>query len=94
MVVWTSFVTNMQVSKSTLPLRNVSVKTYKYERVGMGKLVLDDLDNSHDASTDLFWSVAMIVGAYPQDYNLQQQKKKVYITKKMSLVVCGQCALK
>lgn len=71
----------MKVSKLTLLLRNVLVKTYKYKRVGMGKLVLDDLDNSHDASTDLFRSVSMIVGAYPQDYNLQQQKKKVYMTR-------------
>lgn len=60
----------MQVSKLTLVLGNVLVKTYKYKRVGMGKLVLDDLDNSHDASTDLFRSVSMIVGTYPQDYNL------------------------
>lgn len=60
----------MQVSKLTLVLGNVLVKTYKYKRVSMGKLVLDDLDNSHDASTDLFRSVSMIVGTYPQDYNL------------------------
>lgn len=42
----------------------------KYKRPGMGELVLDDLDNSHDASTDLFSSLTMIVSAYPQHYNL------------------------
>lgn len=66
----------MQVSRLTLPLRNASEKTYKYKRPGMGELVLDDLDNSHDTSTDLFSSLTMIVSAYPQHYNLQQQKKR------------------
>lgn len=82
----------MQVSKSTIPLKNASVKTYKYESVGMRKLVLDDLDNSHDASTDLFRSVSMIVGAYPQNDNLQQQKENVYLSKQMFVCVraCAQ----
>ena len=51
-------------------------KTYKYKRRGMGELVLDDLDNSHDASTDLFSSLTVIVSANPQHHNLQQRKKK------------------
>ncbi len=53
-------------------------KTYKYKRPGIRKLVFDDLDNSHYASTDLFSSVTMIVSAHPQHYNLQEQKKKIH----------------
>lgn len=47
-------------------------KTYQYDGVGMGQLVLDDLDDGHDASTDLFCSVAVIIGAYPQYNNLDK----------------------
>lgn len=44
----------------------------------MRELVLDDLDNSHDAFADLFGSVTMIVSAYPQHYNLQQKKNGIH----------------
>lgn len=65
-------------------------KTYKYKRVSLGELVLDDLDNSHDASTDLLRTVAMIVSANPEHNNLQQQKRKECMTEHMSLIVWGQ----
>lgn len=60
--------------------------TYKYKRVGIGKLVLDNLDNSQDASTDLFRSVTVIVSSYPQHYDLQQQTTKQCMTEHMSLI--------
>lgn len=53
----------------------------------MWEFVLDDLDNSHDTATDLFGSVTMIVSAYTQHHNLQQQKRKELMTKHMSLIV-------
>lgn len=66
--------------------RNISGKTYEHDRVGMRELVLDDLDNWQDASTDLLRRVPMVVGAHPQHYNLQTTKEegpgtsvKVYI---------------
>lgn len=62
-------------------------KTYKYERPGLGQLVLDDLDNSHDTFTDLFSGVTMIVSAYPQHHDLKQQKRKEFMTGHMSLMV-------
>lgn len=72
-----SFSTDTQASRSIiLPLRNASQKTYKYKGPGMRELVLDDLDNSHDAFADLFGSVTMIVSAYPQHYNLQTNNNK------------------
>lgn len=55
----------------------------------MRELVLDDLDNSHDAFADLFSSVTMIVSPYPQHYNLQQKKNK-FMTEHMLLIVQGQ----
>lgn len=50
--------------------------THKYECVSMWQLVFDDLDNSHNASTDLFSSVTMVVGPYPQYYNLKERLKR------------------
>lgn len=38
--------------------------------VSIRQLVLDELDNGHDASADLFCSVSMIIGANPQNNNL------------------------
>lgn len=85
-----SFSTGTQASRSIiLPLRNASQKTYKYKCPGMRELVLDDLDNSHDAFADLFSSVTMIVSPYPQHYNLQQKKNK-FMTEHMLLIVQGQ----
>lgn len=69
--------------------RNISGKTYEHDRVGMRELVLDDLDNWQDASTDLLRRVPVVVGAHPQHYNLQTTKEEgpgtsvnVYITYK------------
>lgn len=43
----------------------------------MRELVLDDLDNSQDASTDLFSSMTMIVSAYPQHHNLHKKIREL-----------------
>lgn len=55
----------------------------------MGEFVLDYLDNSHYASTDLFSSMTMIVSAYPQHDNLQQQKIKVCMTHEHRVKIPG-----
>lgn len=44
--------------------------------MGIWELVLDDLDDSHDSTIDLFRCVAMIVGADPQHHNLTQETKE------------------
>lgn len=66
------------------------MKTYKYERVGMRELVLDDLDNCHDPSVDLLSCVTMIICANPQNHNLQEQKRQKCKAENLSLTVWSQ----
>lgn len=44
--------------------------TNQYKSVSTGQFLMDHTDDGHDASTDLFWGVTMIIRAYPQHHHL------------------------
>lgn len=73
MVVWVSHTSKSINNRSIKDLNRK--KTYQYKCLGIRELVLDDLDNSHDAATDLLGSVSMIVCTHPQHYNLKKKQK-------------------
>lgn len=72
-VVWVSHTGKSINNRSIKDLHRK--KTYQYKCLGIRELVLDDLDNSHDAATDLLSSVSMIVCTHPQHYNLKKTKR-------------------
>ncbi len=50
--------------------------TNQYKSVSTGQFLMDHTDDGHDASTDLFWGVTMIIRAYPQHHHLYKIKIK------------------
>lgn len=77
MVVWTSFVFfSPDMKTSWLSTFFLSGQTYKYKRVGVGELVMDELDNLHDTTSNLFSCVTVIVRANPQHHDLEQQRRQ------------------
>ncbi len=49
--------------------------TNQYKSVSTGQFLMDHTDDGHDASTDLFWGVTMIIRAYPQRHHLYKNTK-------------------
>lgn len=55
-------------------LQDGSQEPYQHKRLCIRELVLDDLNYGQDAVADLLRIVAMIVSAYPQHNNLENQQ--------------------
>lgn len=60
--------------------QNGSEEPYQHKRLCVRELVLDDLNYGQDAVADLLRTVTMIVSAYPQHNDLenQQNKNRIY----------------
>lgn len=51
------------------------VKTDQYKNVTLRKVLVDDINDGHDTSTDLLRGVAMIISAHPQHNHLDMEEK-------------------
>lgn len=72
-------INDLYISDHQADITEWSQEPYQHKRLCIRELVLDDLNYGQDAVADLLRIVTMIVRAYPQHNNLEnQQNNRIY----------------
>lgn len=67
-------INDLYISGQQADITEWTTRTYQHKRLCIRELVLDDLNYGQDAVADLLRIVTMIVSAYPQHNNLENQQ--------------------